>query len=396
MGFDAFQGRIHILLAGSFIRERGKFTMAANFGAERNACHARLRERGFWVGLRDPRRRSNTSIHAGFTLIELLVVIAIIAVLIALLLPAVQQAREAARRSQCKNNLKQFGLAFHNYHETHNCFPLSNVSALNAGPLGAVWGEEGRNGMWSWPAFLLPFVEQAQMYDTIDIGRVVLHQATSNPTKLSLMQQPIPLFRCPSDTGPATNDYRQVGNGGSGNADCTTGCVPIATSNYVATNHSFDLKRTNNATDVQWNGMMGWHKFMPVRRLRDITDGTSNTFLLGERAYQLSGQGGNFQAGAAVIYATNGDSELSSQQGLVYTMAAGRYPMNCTDAPECSRGFSSVHTGGVQFLFCDGSVRFVSENIDHNPLTDTTAKPTIDSTYEKLIAISDGNPISDF
>lgn len=335
----------------------------------------------------------------GFTLIELLVVIAIIAVLIALLLPAVQQAREAARRTQCRNNLKQLGLAMHNYHDVHKMFPPGFVRDWNNGPLGNVWGNEGRNALWSWPTFLLPFIEQAPLYEQIGVGRLLMHQAAADTTTLALMQQTLPGFRCPSDPGPSLNQFRQVPNGGSGNVNCTTGCVPVATSNYVATNDSFDIKRGLPTSAVRRpNGMMdqplvGLHA---PRSIRDITDGTSNTLMIGERAYTLTGLNGSFTTGAGVVFGANGDSERQDQQGMVYTTGAGRYPINCTDTPACSRGFSSLHAGGTHFVLASGSVRFISENIDHNPSTDTLEDATMDSVYERLIAVDDGLPTGDF
>ena len=340
--------------------------------------------------------RTKRSDRRAFTLIELLVVIAIIAILIALLLPAVQQAREAARRTQCRNNLKQIGLAMHNYHDVHLSFPPGQVRDWNAGPLGAIWGSEGRDANWGWPVFLLPMIEQTALYNQLQPGTLLLHQATANPTLLHNMQQPLAAFRCASDVGPALNDYRQVPNGGGGNANCTSGCVPLAMSNYVASNDSYDIKRTLNISWRRTNGMMDQTIIISPRKIRDVTDGTSNTMMIGERAYNLSGFSGSFTAGAGVVYGTNGDSERQNQQGMVYTMGCGRFPINCTDTQDCSRGFSSPHTGGVFFLMGDGAVRFISENIDHDPSTDTVDVPVINSTYEELIAINDGQVMGEF
>jgi prepilin-type N-terminal cleavage/methylation domain-containing protein/prepilin-type processing-associated H-X9-DG protein len=342
--------------------------------------------------------RSRSTVTArGFTLIELLVVIAIIAILIALLLPAVQQAREAARRTQCKNNLKQIGLAMHNYHDAQGIFPPGMVRDWNSGPLGNVWGREGQDGIWSWPVWILPFLDQAPLADRIGAGPLLLTQAAAAPDRLALMQQPLTVFRCPSDTGPPLNQFRQVPAGGSGNVNCTTGCVPLATSNYVATNDSYDIKRTLPTFTVRpSNGMMDQTIIISPRRIRDIVDGTSNTLMIGERAYFLGGINGQFTAGAGVVFGANGDSERQDQQGMVYTMGCGRYPINCTDVAACSRGFSSNHVGGAHFVFCDGSVKFLSENVDHNPSTDAAETPTLDSVYERLIAIHDGLPTGEF
>lgn len=327
-----------------------------------------------------------------FTLIELLVVIAIIAILIALLLPAVQQAREAARRTQCKNNLKQLGLAMHNYHDIANVFPPGLPRDFNANALGSVWGNEGVNAIWGWPVFLLPSLEQTALYQQIGVGTLLGHQAAADPVRLRLMQQPVSMFRCPSDTGPALNAYRQVPNGGAGNVNCTTGCVQLATSNYIGSSDSYDIYRSLIAANRRSNGMFDQTIFRGKVSMRDLTDGTSNTIMFGERAYTLK----QFTAGAAVVFASNGDSDTQNQQGHVYVMGGGRWPVNCTNNAGCARGFSSIHTGGAQFALADGSVRFISENIDHNPSTDTTLIPVIDSTYERLIAIDDGTVLGEF
>jgi len=129
--------------------------------------------------------------RSAFTLIELLVVIAIIAILIALLLPAVQQAREAARRSSCKNNVKQLGLAFHNYHDVHRVFPIGYIAQ----------GGGASDANWAWSAYLLPFVDQAPLYNQIDVGTTHLDVILADTTLLPLVQKNYSMFRCPSDVG---------------------------------------------------------------------------------------------------------------------------------------------------------------------------------------------------
>ena len=130
-----------------------------------------------------------------FTLIELLVVIAIIAVLIALLLPAVQQAREAARRSQCRNNLKQLGIAMHNYHETHKKLPNGMASSDFKGVTG-----NGRG--WGWSALILPFVDQQNIYNQINFSRAPNDNTGAPNSNLAACQKSFPLMRCPTDTMP--------------------------------------------------------------------------------------------------------------------------------------------------------------------------------------------------
>src|SRR5260370_18496730 len=153
----------------------------------------------------DKRRRS----YRGFMLIELLVVIAIIAALVALLLPAVQQAREAARRSQCKNNLKQMGLAVSNYHDTANSFPPGQMSTVTSptflspgvpGLYGS-WNDYGRHqyGGWAWASFLLPYLDQSALYNNLNIGA---KPCASSGAQLLLAQTPLPIFPCPTHVGP--------------------------------------------------------------------------------------------------------------------------------------------------------------------------------------------------
>lgn len=327
-----------------------------------------------------------TSRQRGFTLIELLVVIAIIAILIALLLPAVQQAREAARRTQCKNNLKQLGIALHNYHDVAGYFPSGHSGQT-------VWMDscpEGTCGQWGWGSLILPFLELGNTHEGILVGAQTMPASASNATMLAVMQTPIPGFRCPSDTGPDLNDDQKIPSTGGGGADCTgSSCVPVALSNYVGSNDTYDLDRDN------WNGFMGRvPRLGPANNpsgvqtamaTRDFTDGLSNTFAIGERAWQLGGV--RLQAG--VVFGTNGDTGNHNNQGQVYVMGSGRWGLNDT-CNECDRGFSSNHPGGAHFLLADGAVKFISENIDHN------ADSAVNSTYENLIGRGDGNVIGEY
>lgn len=334
----------------------------------------------------------------GFTLIELLVVIAIIAILVALLLPAVQQAREAARRSQCKNNMKQIGLALHNYHDVHAVFP--GAMYYNPG------GTEGIDGSWGWGAMILPFMDQAALFDTLKVGTNKLEDSVGDPTLLAEMQKPLAAYRCPSDTAPDLNNERNLPDGAGGNANCTSGCQPVATSNYVGVNGTGVLDRTNA------NGLMVWasnqvSNSIVKRRARDVTDGLSNTLAIGERAWAFKTPSGvNRRHLAAVIFGANGNSEGNQhRQGLVYVAAAGRYGINYT-ATNASYGYSSRHIGGAHFLLADGAVRFISENIDHDVDSGTDANGRnpwhpayirkIDSTWEYLLAVDDDNVINDY
>lgn len=158
----------------------------------------------------------------------------------------------------------------------------------------------------------------------------------------------------------------------------------------MGSNNSWNLVREFTNT-TQFNGFIGYGqtgayppKCMPIA---EVFDGTSNTIALGERAWQL----GTRRLRAAVAVIANGDTGNHSRQGQVYAMACGRWPVNCTFSQNCDRGFSSSHPGGGNFALVDGSVRFISETIDHN-----TTDATIDSTYERLIAVRDGDPVGSF
>ncbi|HUQ71374.1 MAG TPA: DUF1559 domain-containing protein, partial [Planctomycetaceae bacterium] len=176
--------------------------------------------------------QSQGSRRRGFTLIELLVVIAIIAILIALLLPAVQQAREAARRTQCRNNLKQLGLALHNYHDNFNIFPMgfSDVVAGNA----------ERNGSgWAWSAMVLPYLDQAPLYNQFNFNVTpynCVNCAAPITGNQALVGTQLAAFSCPSDVKPAT----AANNGGAANTSASQGTAAIATSSYMGCRGSFN------------------------------------------------------------------------------------------------------------------------------------------------------------
>jgi len=326
---------------------------------------------------------SQKSNRSGFTLIELLVVIAIIAILVALLLPAVQQAREAARRSSCKNNLKQLGLALHNYHDTHGVFPPGYVDERGGGS-----GMDDNDPHWSWTAMVLPFVEQAPLYDQIQVGSnaKTMMGVAANRTA---MQTPINSFRCPSDAGApivqSNLGQRVEYDDGSGDAD-----VGTAVMNYVGVNNSrsnYQNQGTNPA-----NSAVGVFFRDSRTQFRDITDGTSNTLLVGERSWKVGNT--NIYAGSLFVVRDmngGGPAQQHGDQGMLGAMGATITSINGDPTVELNRQmFSSQHKGGAQFVLADGGVKFISENIDHD-LTNA-----IDSTLERLVGISDGQVIGEF
>lgn len=328
----------------------------------------------------------------GFTLIELLVVIAIIAILVALLLPAVQQAREAARRSSCKNNLKQLGIAIHNYHDTHGVLP----AGYYAGDLVGDGEGDGRDARYGWNSMILPFIEQSALYDAMRVGDVLLSQNINNPSVLDMMRKPISLYRCPSDDGPSINEVKRLPNG----TDCSTGIncngsgetfgQAVALANYMAVWGSTTLKRDNN------NGMFThtragvWGHTRRPTRLADLIDGTSNTLAIGERVWALNiGGGGNYTPHAGNAFGGHGNDPDQPARAFGHVAATTGFPINCT-VTGCAQGFSSPHKGGAQFVLADGSVRFISENIDF----DNNA--AVNSTYERLADIFDGQVLGEF
>lgn len=335
--------------------------------------------------------------NKGFTLIELLVVIAIIAILVALLLPAVQQAREAARRSSCKNNLKQLGLAMHNYHDVYKAFPPGYVDERGNGKTIA-----DNDGHWAWSAFILPMVELSPLYDQLQVGNVSASQNMSLNKKS--MQQSQPAFTCPSDAGApkfhstsTAPGYAIETNPGNANSG-----LPVA--NYIACNNTTNVRINPNtgAGNDGTKGAVGVFYRDSSTRFRDISDGTSNTLLIGERPYKHSGQ--VMKAGTLLaVRDANGngpsaqDNGPSWNQGAITIMGHVRDGINpiLTTANSSRNGnFGSKHQGGAQFVMCDGSVRFISENIDNDQ--ESAAPYLIDSTLEALMGIADNQVVGEF
>jgi len=339
----------------------------------------------------------STHRNRGFTLIELLVVIAIIAVLVALLLPAVQQAREAARRSSCKNNLKQLGLAFHNYHDTHNMLPPCYVDLRGSGLA------TNDHGHWAWSAFILPFVDQAPLYNQLQVGSRLPSQVMG--TNPELLQQRLPGFVCPSDNGPKIHEQPSSGLPPGYSIDDNSGTDRgLALTNYVVSNNTTNVRINPNggAGNDGTQGAVGPFYRDNDTNFSDFLDGTSNTFLAGERKFKA----GNFimRAGTLLAVRDQLDSGPSAQdnvtswvQGLMTIAGHVRHGINpilANSQSDVNGNFSSQHTGGAHFLLGDGSVRFISENIDNDQ--ESAAPYLIDSTLEALVGIADGQTVGDF
>jgi prepilin-type N-terminal cleavage/methylation domain-containing protein/prepilin-type processing-associated H-X9-DG protein len=302
----------------------------------------------------------------GFTLIELLVVIAIIAVLVALLLPAVQQAREAARRSQCKNNLKQIGLALHNYHDAAKCFPPESIWAFTPAGGGAM---QARN--YTWITMILPYLDQAPLYNSINFSQPIWGQMLNGKTIVSTQ---LPVLTCPSDYGVPIG---QSANKGKMGVTCYAGA------------EGYDWW-TRNA-----DGLGGIFTLNFATRISDIPDGTTNTIIVGECNANGYTNGGHQRVGTGVIRAGNNSvfrpafvsppySDSQGSAGNAWPSPDGANNPQTSwawweGAPYAYKptylhcfgfnaewpGAGSVHVGGCHFLMADGSVQFLSQSINY-------------------------------
>ena len=317
-----------------FSRRRSRASQVARPAWRSHGCECGESPR--WSGRPGPR--------LAFTLVELLVVIAIIGVLVGLLLPAVQQAREAARRMSCQNHLKQIGLGIHNYESAYRQFPTANAGGFAASTLSG----------GSLFTAILPMMEQASAFDLYDFNRT-----NSDPYNVAVTGQRIPFFLCPS----AAERRRVPG------CDADQGRAP---GHYAASFGSLDYdqywaSRGNprpslNGAIVYTDTVEGGTKF------RDILDGTSATLMVGETAYNLPDY--TFRGGECA-----GQSRFSfTYWGVPFPGSTGvttQYGFNPRDFPDDGifdagwvRSFRSDHPGGVQFVFVDGSVHFLTDSMD--------------------------------
>ncbi len=318
-----------------------------------------------------------------FTLIELLVVIAIIAVLIALLLPAVQAAREAARRSQCTNNLKQIGVAIHNYHESIGTFPPGYISGVNPSITDAC-DQDAENSVsvdtgpgWAWGSMILPQIDQQPLYNSINFNlSVAYHQNdTSSHTSLSV-------YLCPSDFGPSLvpvlADPPDPANAGSFSGSNIVD--QVARGNYIGMFGLGEICAASGASSQPNVGSVGTASGMFFRNSRltfaNVVDGTSNTIAIGERSSNLSyvtwtARSINGWLGKT-SFLEGGTDKFDPSPEECWTQVLG--PAGLEDGnrtindPEAHvEDYWSRHPGGANFLFADGSVHFLKNSINPTP-----------------------------
>lgn len=315
-----------------------------------------------------------TRYRTGFTLVELLVVIAIIGILVGLLLPAVQAAREAARRMQCSNNLKQIGLSYHNYESAFKSFPAAWYAHAPIPPYNLQSGMIG----------LLPFMEQGNLHAKYDSR----YSATNGGGPISVanvavISTVIPTFLCPSAPGSGLDRTY--------NGAIPAGALPqlpALTWRAAPSDYSVATGVRGAFGDIAYAFNQGGSRHGALRantvsaqdtsKLSSISDGTTNTFLLGERTGGSKLYSGTRElttpaATAAALGASNGGGwgdvligenwlQGALRGGTTLPPAGGGCPINCSNVR--GNGFHSFHTGGAQFVMCDGSVQFNSESVD--------------------------------
>ncbi|OHB79093.1 MAG: hypothetical protein A2V98_04015 [Planctomycetes bacterium RBG_16_64_12] len=267
------------------------------------------------------------SARPAFTLVELLVVIAIIGILIALLLPAVQAAREAAHRMQCSNNLKQFGIAMHTYHDTFRCFPPGFMVVDDQGSVA---------GGWAWGVFLMPYIEQSPLQGTLSVTKYTLSQVVFDPALLPMLQMKLSVFTCPSSPMEPLRQFRGPGS------------QMVATANYTCSRGFFSYNGNTHLLKKNDGVFYG----ESATKIRDVTDGTSNTIALGERTVLPS------QATDPTKWPS-----WCGPGGLGIGSTVSSCVADKMNHPTNMHSFSSHHPGGANFCFTDGSVRFLSETI---------------------------------
>jgi prepilin-type N-terminal cleavage/methylation domain-containing protein/prepilin-type processing-associated H-X9-DG protein len=371
-------------------------------------------------------RRPASPVRKAFTIVELLVVILIIGVLVGLLLPAVQAARESVRRSQCSNNLKQLALAVHNYHDARGTFPPSALykdAALSPSiapddlctarltALGSTYVAHTHLHCFVWSAFVLPYAEMADVYDTIGVATLSSKQFVSASSRVNaVIKRKYGTFSCPSDSCPPVNsDVLYAANGVVAAVHSTSPpYVNMPTSNYVGSHasHSFWPNGVDGCNASKFNGVFGVHARI---KFKNVTDGLSKTIMFGERASDSfvgpisngpsSPSGG--KAGGGILFLGHGIRGSYSWPryavgfgGLNLANYGGNADISGNTGATIASSYSSMHKGGGSFAMCDGSVTFLSDNVQYirsdNVGLSTDPSTTVNSVLEYLEARNDG------
>jgi prepilin-type N-terminal cleavage/methylation domain-containing protein len=315
----------------------------------------------------------------GFTLVELLVVIAIIGILMALLLPAVQAARESARRGQCLNNLKQIGLAFHSHHNIYNYFPSGGGACCAVAgyrtfsPMPFTSSSTPTNyttQVWGWCYQILPYIEQTALWSYVN------HAATDHGDQV-IVQTPVTGYYCP------TRSRQKV----------IQGSVPFAVTDYVGNAGSWGMTSTSTPGASLDGVLTPVAAGAPPVSFADITDGSSNTLLVGEMGYYkdwydtsncIDDQGWTDSWDNDIVAFSGGGVGSGSKYVPVPPVPDQQIPANTTNWPEgvdCGWYFGSAHSAGICSVFCDGSTHFISFSIDPN-------------TWQYLCCRNDGHQIT--
>jgi len=327
-------------------------------------------------------------VRRAFTLVELLVVIAIIGVLVALLLPAVQAAREAARRMSCTNNLKQIGVGLHNHHDVRNVLPPGGVNT----------GANGTSCYTTWSIEILPYMEGANLYAQYQQNQFN-DSAANNP----VCQARVPYHECPSDVLKGKLNQPQTGPGSGRQFRHGSYCANSGRSDIAREHGRWDTMEPDlwsytengtrkhnpmykgplHATGRPYNGVsfsdtvvnsvpMSW--LGNPERFADIADGTSNTLMVGERTFidKEVNEGQRRSTFWAYTYASYNQSSVTVEsRTLTNSIALCRSLPGLRGDQLCKAAWGSNHGRGLNFLFCDGSIRYVSYNVDTNLLANT-------------------------
>lgn len=320
--------------------------------------------------------------HSAFTLVELLVVIAIIGVLVALLLPAVQAARESARRSQCSNHLKQLGLGAQNFADVKGWLPPNRLGNVpNTAPASTAW--------LTWAVVILPFIEQQSYYSQWDETQTYAFHPESTTRRA------VPIYFCPSRRRPNEAFSQNEADGGkSGGLSDYAACAGNGNNDGIGINGVPNAEANGAMIGGKWEAnaeLTRLLKWQSIVRIATITDGTSNTFLMGEKHVRRMNAAGTarFIFGTAddrTVYSMNNSNNFRRFAGLggddvAYSLAT--FVESQSVQAVDNRKFGSRHPTVCQFVFCDGSVKGIQTNIDLRILT-------------RLANREDGEPIGEF